>query len=100
MTDPTWFTTNPEATLRAESALVAFYEGRPSDVAAILALAFADDAEPDAPKHMLVALLGMVDRLADHAAANSEHTHLEVIRETARIVAAAYYLTTEGNETP
>ena len=88
-----WFVTHPEAVLRAESALVALHEDRLNDLGQILAADYADTADPDAPKHTLVALLTMCDRLVDFGARDGEHTHRQIIRETARTVAAAIYTT-------
>ncbi len=90
-----WFGTTPEAILRAESMLLALSEGRLADIGAIIA-SDDGDANPHAATHTFVALLTMADRLADYGARIGEHTHRDLLRETARTVAQAIYTTTEG----
>lgn len=88
-----WFTTTPEAVLRAESMLVAFAESRVDDIGAILAQDYT--AEGASPLQTVVALLLIADRGLDYAATETGHTQRDLIREAARVVAQAYYQTTQ-----
>lgn len=99
MTDPRpapWFTTTPEQVIRAESLLLAMAENRIDDIGAILEQDFADDADPQSPVHMLVALISMAERITDFASRVSVYTPAEIIRETTRIVSTAVYMTQEN----
>jgi hypothetical protein len=89
--DAQWFVTTPEATLRAESVLVAFHEGRTEDIAQTLVSQGENDAVA-----LLVALIVVADRLADYGSALAEPTHRELLRDAARTVAEAVY-NMEGN---
>lgn len=91
-----WFTTTPEAVLRAESILTAFHEGRLEDIGATLSTDYT--AEGASPLQTFVALVTMCDRLADHVARIESAEHTEAIREAARVVATAHYDHEKGNE--
>lgn len=93
-TSAPWFATTPEAVLRAEGILVAFLEGRLDDIGTTLAQDYAEGATP---LHTVVALIAMCDRLADGFAQAHGFEQREVIREAARVVAAAYYSTTDNS---
>jgi hypothetical protein len=93
--DQSWFNTTPEATLRAESILVAFHENRVEDIGAILTTDYDKVGNTD-PVALLVALVVMADRLADYGAAIAEPTHRELLRTSAATVAQAVY-NMEGN---
>lgn len=94
MTD--WFTTNAESILRAESMLTAFHEDRLEDIGAILAQDYS--AEGANPLHTVVALVAMADRLADHVARIETVEHTSALREVSRVVAEAYFQTTEQGD--
>jgi hypothetical protein len=88
--DQSWFNTTPEATLRAESILVAFHESRVDDIGSILTTDYDKVGNTD-PVALLVALIVMADRLADYGAAIAEPTHRELLRTSAATVAQAVY---------
>lgn len=88
-----WFTTTPEAVLRAESVLRAFHEDRLEDIGSTLSQDYS--AEGASPLHTVVALLVMCDRLADHVARIEGVDVPDAVREAARVVAEAYYRKTE-----
>lgn len=93
VTTTAWFTTTPEAILRAESMLAAFDEGRFVDLGEIFAV--------DNPVLVLVALIGMCDRFVDYIATTSRPTtptHRAIRREAARVVATALYTITKTEE--
>lgn len=91
-TDTSWFTTTPEASLRAESVLIAYHENRIGDIGTILAADY--DGTGASPLDLVVALIAIADRVTDYAAAQMDHQYPDVIREAARIVATAVYATT------
>lgn len=91
-----FFSTTPEAVLRAESILAAFREGREGDIAQTLMLDAEGGATSD-PWHLMVALIVIADRMSDYAArmySETQGTPVEagdIIREASRVVAEAVY---------
>src|SRR5699024_5033630 len=84
-----WFHTTPTAVLRAESIVTAFREDRVGDIGLYLAQDHHPDADPLGPVHVLVALIALADRLADHAVTQLGYDYQSLVREAARVVAQA-----------
>lgn len=91
-----FFSTTPEAVLRAEAILTAFRDGREGDIAQTLMLD-TEGGSTSNPWELMVALIGITDRLADYTArlyAETQGTPVEdggIIREASRVVAQAVY---------
>ena len=72
MTDNNWFTTTPEAVMRAEGILHAFDEDRITDIGHMLA---SDQGGITDPVHLLNAFIFIADRTATWAAELHQEVH-------------------------